>query len=450
MGEKIELFQGVLRFSLFWGVVDLVLVGHFFWSWYRSWQKTGWVVDFWWTTLFLQFFLFILLMYPFNASVFNAPATLFKFGEIDCSIDKAFSLSTLGYLCLWIGRYLHDLPKRRVHFNPFSKTMAGMERMIEHNVASNLCCWTLFFFTLALFTIPFCLSLKEGHLFSARDYFQQTSVLRPIFNLSLCCFFMTIWYMGIHYHMSHKRRYFFLLFILLFLSCFLGARAAFLSSTVFVFSYGVFANRGRVALWKIALCGCMIFCMALFLLGLRSNMHDPFLIFVGFWANLLYGNNFSDTRDFAWILTYWDGDFQYGKTYLAALLSFLPRFSFPFRDEWSYGAYTANVVGLNPLTHAGLRSGPFGEVYLNFGVIGVVVLGTIGGYVLRRADIRLKEAICRESNVIKGYASTVGYFLLSQLFNTAGFWFVYFFLFMNLTLSLINRRTRSTLSLPAV
>ena len=48
----------------------------------------------------------------------------------------------------------------------------------------------------------------------------------------------------------------------------------------------------------------------------------------------LFGNNFSDLRDFAWVYSAWDHVFWVGKTYLAALLAFVPRFASEFRDTW--------------------------------------------------------------------------------------------------------------------
>jgi hypothetical protein len=46
-----------------------------------------------------------------------------------------------------------------------------------------------------------------------------------------------------------------------------------------------------------------------------------------------------------------------GKTYLAALTSFVPRFASSFQDTWGLGAATGATVGFDPHVHPGLRPG---------------------------------------------------------------------------------------------
>ena len=108
---------------------------------------------------------------------------------------------------------------------------------------------------------------------------------------------------------------------------------------------------------------------------------------------LFYGNNFSDLRDFAWVYAHWDHHFWLGKTYLAALTSFVPRFASEFRDHWGLGAATALTVGFDPHVHPGVRPGAFGEGYLNFGVVGVVAVGLFVGMVMYRVDMGVKQAV---------------------------------------------------------
>ena len=123
--------------------------------------------------------------------------------------------------------------------------------------------------------------------------------------------------------------------------------------------------------------------------GLRHGKVLPLLAFAELGNELFYGNHLSDTRDFAWVLAFWDGDYVLGKTYLAGLFSFIPRFLSEFRQEWALSLYTNRLVGFDPSLHAGLRPGLFGEVYFNFSLIGVFCLGLILGYFLRYADSEL-------------------------------------------------------------
>lgn len=108
---------------------------------------------------------------------------------------------------------------------------------------------------------------------------------------------------------------------------------------------------------------------------------------LGIINNLLYGNDLSDLRDFAWILTGLDqSDFFWGKTYLAGYLAFIPSFLFPFREEYGLGRVTPMLAGLDPAFHSGLRPPIFGEMYINFGLpglcIGAFVYGVLVGRIM--------------------------------------------------------------------
>jgi hypothetical protein len=141
---------------------------------------------------------------------------------------------------------------------------------------------------------------------------------------------------------------------------------------------------------------------------------------------MVYGNNFSDIRDFAWILSYWDHQYLLGKSYVAAILSFVPRSLSNFREAWSISVYTDFLVGFDPTEHAGLRPGKFGESYLNFGLYGVVAIGFLGGYILRFVDTRMKAvARSKTDNLIEMYSYTFLPILLFQLYITASFWTFY-------------------------
>ncbi len=159
-----------------------------------------------------------------------------------------------------------------------------------------------------------------------------------------------------------------------------------------------------------------------------------FLRLVASLSTLFYGNHFSDTRDFAWLLAYWDGEYLYGKTYLAGFLSFMPRLFSEFRQEWGWGIFAGRLVGFDPAVHPGLRPGLFGEVFFNFGYLGVLLLGSIAGYALRYADLKMKQAVEQNQGVVRGYTGSLAYAVASSFFMTAGFWSFYFFIFANLLL----------------
>jgi oligosaccharide repeat unit polymerase len=109
-------------------------------------------------------------------------------------------------------------------------------------------------------------------------------------------------------------------------------------------------------------------------------------------VNVFTGNTFTDFRDFAWFLSRRDDDFfTYGLTQICSSLSFLPSAIFRYRRECTYGAFTARTVGLDPDQHFGIRISIFGEQYISFGIIGVILLSLLLGYVLSVSDLSIDK-----------------------------------------------------------
>ena len=82
-----------------------------------------------------------------------------------------------------------------------------------------------------------------------------------------------------------------------------------------------------------------------------------------------------------------DVPFAWGKTYLSALLSFVPSSVFPFRETYGFGRYSLEILYLgddSPIapTYGGLRPTFVGEAYLNGGIMGVILFGLILGMCL--------------------------------------------------------------------
>lgn len=101
---------------------------------------------------------------------------------------------------------------------------------------------------------------------------------------------------------------------------------------------------------------------------------------------IVFGNNLSELRDYAWALSGLDiqGTFLWGKSYLAAVMSFIPSSISEFRNTWAIGRVTPVLAGMDPMSHAGLRTTLFGEAYLNFGIPGIAVIAGIFGYFFGR------------------------------------------------------------------
>ena len=83
----------------------------------------------------------------------------------------------------------------------------------------------------------------------------------------------------------------------------------------------------------------------------------------------------------------YDVPLAWGKTYLSALLSFVPSSVFPFRETYGFGRYSLEILYLgddSPIapTYGGLRPTFVGEAYLNGGIIGVILFGLVLGICL--------------------------------------------------------------------
>jgi oligosaccharide repeat unit polymerase len=189
---------------------------------------------------------------------------------------------------------------------------------------------------------------------------------------------------------------------------FFGARSNIVSIYINILLCYLIKRRTRISLLKLAAMIFAILLAGLYLGSVRAGQYSLSDFFALFAVALLYGNNFSDLRDFAWVDALWNHKLWMGKTYLAALTAFVPRFASEFRDTWGTGAATATTLGFDPHVHPGVRPGSFGEGYFNFGLFGVIVVGLAIGVIVRRVDIDVKRALTgARPSMRKAFASTM-------------------------------------------
>jgi hypothetical protein len=103
----------------------------------------------------------------------------------------------------------------------------------------------------------------------------------------------------------------------------------------------------------------------------------------------------------------------WGKTYLSALLSFVPSSVFPFREAYGFGRYSLGIFYLGreaPIaaTYGGLRPTFVGEAFLNGGLVGVLLFGLALGAILGTWK-------CRQGTIKRLSGGWVMFFLLSLL-----------------------------------
>jgi hypothetical protein len=434
MSAKIDLLDAVMRFNPFWGGVDLLLIFHFFFSWYKSAKKTGWKIDFWYFTLFTGVVQTTLLMYPFSASPLNTVSTIGQIERIAPFVDKVFLISIVGYCSIWLGRYCFEWTKAGPAFVSLAHLILPFSRAIEANVKSRR---AMTFAALAAIVLGFfilALQFSHGYHFNGREFFLQKPWLRPLFNVVISVFPVVISFSALRFLQFKEKSAFYLFCSLLLISLFFGARFVFINGLLFLFVQRAFCRNGGVSLWKTGMFCLFLFFVAVLLGNSRIGIYDPLLAISSLFFSFFYGNNFSDLRDFAWILSSWDEEFLYGKSFIAALLSFIPRVFCGLREEWSFSLYTNGLLGFDSDVMPGLRPGFFGESWFNFGLPGVIFFGGAFGFALRFADCQLKEAVRASKDLIQGYSHVVLCYFVQCLAISASMWMFYLFFLMNLAL----------------
>jgi oligosaccharide repeat unit polymerase len=207
---------------------------------------------------------------------------------------------------------------------------------------------------------------------------------------------------------------------------FFGARGNILAIYLNVLICYVVMLRRKISLVRVIAFAAVILTVAFYLGNARAGEYSVSGLLGSLAFLFFYGNNFSDLRDFAWVYSAWDHIYWGGKTYLAALLAFIPRFASHFRDTWGLGVATASTVGFDPEVHPGVRPGAFGEGFFNFGLIGVIAVGLLLGMVVRRVDIDVKHALgSSQPSMMKAFASTMLLGIAGAFAVSAGFSGVY-------------------------
>jgi len=439
--DKIELYSGIVRFSPILIGVDIILLIQFIGSCLYFYRKTGWIIDYWHGMLLFFIIIPVLIMYPFNASVFNIISVGSAYDAIEPFVDRAFLISVLGYLSIWAGRFIYPILCRySLVIYMLRKTSYGIGCMVKNNIHNRVSLYGLCIISCVLALIIFYISFKEGYSFNPRAYFLTDDSLRPIYNFGLSIYPLSIMYLGIRLLQYNEFSTKVLFIAVIPIAFLLGTRSTLIIPISMVILFYLFKPRKIGTLFSVIASVTILIILAILLDAIRNNEYNFMPILMNTASTMFYGNNISDTRDFAWILAFWDKDYLYGKSYLAGLLSFIPRALSEYRQEWAISIYTSSLVGFDIREHAGLRAGFFGESFLNFGYIGVILLGIISGCILRYADLMIKKAVENKNNIIEGYAMSA--ILLNIIFSLAisvNFISFYVFLLSNIILYIFSK-----------
>jgi oligosaccharide repeat unit polymerase len=207
----------------------------------------------------------------------------------------------------------------------------------------------------------------------------------------------------------------------------IGTRGASIETLfVFVVCLIIVYRYKNLAAFTLSIVGFVTIAIAIGILRSTADGNDSVDILQTVSYQIFYGNNFSDFRDYAWILSGFDGHFYHGMTYLAGYMALVPSFISEFRNDFRMGIITSTLAGLDPQFHAGLRPTLFGEAYLNFGISGVVFIATLFGYYFGKLQMWVHDNLQPNRMGLRKVAC--GYISFLFLFNavfTPGFYYVY-------------------------
>lgn len=433
--QSIELFNGTIKASPHLIIINFIVIVHFFFSYYFLSYKKGYKVDYWHFTIFIGYILPFMIIYPFSASDLNYYSIGNKIYFIQDLVDKAYLITLVGYTFTYIGFYYHDIFfEKGIIYSTIDRTNSIVSRLMFFSIRSKLSFSILYLIGITLAGLFIILVFsKYGVSFNIRANILNDISLRPLYNFIMVTFLPIIIVICLIRFFGNKtKQNFILALLLIILLLFSGSRSSLMTPILTAFVIYFISQKNKIKLFNIVIFGFLVLYIVVYLGEIRKGNFSFIDVSTMLFTSIVYGNNFSDIRDFAWILAYWDNEYIYGKSYLAAIFSFVPRSFSDLRELWAISVYTSNLTGLDPNVHAGLRPGKFGEAFLNFGYLGVIILGFITGYILRFTDIKIKLILKNgEGNdYIKLYSQTVTYTLASYFFITASFWKFYIMLFI--------------------
>jgi len=404
-------------------IIDFLAIALFAISYYRKCYRRGYRIDFWHAQLFLACVLPNMIMLPFAQSDLNLLVLGRDLSAVVAVLPIVFLITLLGYTAVLTGGMLWRVDAglgfrreiaRLLDIVPNCSSMLMSSRRIL--VFQSLLCLLGQSFILGLYFSA------SGFAFDLRTYTFENPTLRPV-ALVISNYSVVMASHCLARYVDTKERI--LLFCTLALTLglvFFGARGNLVAIYINVLLCYLVMLRDKVSLLRIVALMTAAVIFVFYLGNVRAGDYSPGGFIASFVTMLFYGNTFSDLRDFAWVYSAWDHAWWGGKTYLAAIISFVPRFASHFRDTWAMGVATATTVGFDPQVHPGLRPGIFGESFFNFGLPGVMVIGVLIGIILKHVDHDVKRFLSPpQPSMRQAFASTMLLSVASCIAISAGF-----------------------------
>jgi oligosaccharide repeat unit polymerase len=403
--------------------LDFIALISFLVSYYHNCYRRGYRVDYWHINLFLYCVMPNMIMLPLAHSELNRIVLGQDMDSVQEALPTVFLVTLVGYLSILAGGRLWQLQLgigirkaavRVLDVVPRCSLMLMSSSSVL--IFQSVLCLLLQLMILAIFFS------RNGFGFDLRAFTFANPSLRPV-ALAISSYTILIASHCLARYVEKKEKVLLACTLLLtFGMIFFGARSNLVAIYIAVLTCYLVKLRDRISLLRISSLMASIVTGVLYLGSLRAGSYSPSDFFRSIAFLLFYGDTFSDLRDFAWVYSAWDHAFWAGKTYVAALMSFIPRFASEFRDTWGLGVATASTVGFDPQLHPGLRPGVFGEGFFNFGLFGVVAVGIMLGVVLKRVDTDIKQALAPpRPSMMKAFASSMMIGVASTFAISSGF-----------------------------
>lgn len=431
--NAVELFGGVVKFTPVIELILIICVFHFLYDWRKDYLATGWKLNVWHWGIIMSFGIPYFIIYPFCASPFNFISVGMDYLKIEDYVDKACLITVLGYLAFLFGGW--GAKHKKYNFDKYD----FFEKIIYTNIIKGFGLYFFTIFIIAFLGIAAVMSMQSGMLFNARGVFLLNPSIRMVGNffVSITSIIMTFYIVRYFDKGITKTNNLdtILVCIVSILCIFWGSRGLLFGIALKAFLYYAYLHK-NLSFKKIFVLGFIAILGIMSLAVLRSGATDVFtsdnieIIFSALFGSIVYGNTFSDCRDFAWMLSGFDGNYFWGSTYLSGFTSFLPSYFFPFRRDFAMGVISLDLVGIDNISgeHPGLRGAPFFEIFFNFSYIGVVIWGMVLGFITRYSDIVMRYSVNNYSNVTLGYVKSIYPMMISGLGITAGMFGLYVFI----------------------
>lgn len=381
-------------------IIILLVIVHLCFYAYKLRKKEGVVIDVWLFNIITSNIIWYFLMYPVAGSELNIISTGKAIYKIQDYVDFAFLVVVVGYFFMWVGKYYY----LKKHCNSI-QLVSKYEYYTRLNIESRDGRLLLLLLFLPFILYVFYIGLT--HLGQdVRKIVGSNGSTRVAYNIAYSIYPFIMGVYGILFF-QYRKLFYVIFFLILFLLSFLFSTRGLAFGTLCQLLLFYIIYKGRhLSYFKMIIMGLFVLFGVISFQLLRTYATESTIM-----GEFLYGNTFCDLRDLAWILSGWDEKLLYGKTYVAGILSFMPSSLLDFRTEWSFGRVSLRIADVEVTQfHGGLRGTIYGESFLNFGWLGVVMFSIVYGYFMESINQKVLYYI-RHRKMVNAYSS----FLFSKI-----------------------------------